>query len=151
MNHKGLSLTGNPVLTQLIIPLPEKSVSVNDTWDFNLESEIKGRQKGNIVVTGQCLLYDIDRSGTSPLATIIINSETKRDVEFNMQSPQGSISGNSTSVTMGTHLVYFDIEKGRITEIVSEENMESSNQMSMGSSNSSNVTKSTTLLFDSSR
>ncbi|OVE80551.1 hypothetical protein BVY01_00030 [bacterium I07] len=148
INQWGLSTTEEPGITPLLIPLPEKPFSINDSWDFNLPSEIKGHQKGNITVTGQCLLYELSGSENST-AVIIVNYESKRDAEFRFQSPQGSISGSSASVSQGTQLVYFDISKGRIVETIREETTESSNETSMGSSNSSSSSKSTIKLINS--
>ena len=78
---------------------------------------------------------------------LIVNSETNRNIEFKMQTSPGSFSGSSVSKGSGTSLVYFEIEKSRIIEIINEETTSSINEMAQGSSSMSSLSKSTIKLI----
>ncbi|MFH1941380.1 MAG: hypothetical protein ABIL68_04690, partial [bacterium] len=143
MQSNGKSATNDPIISPLIVPLPEKTIAVNETWDFEMTAQERGRTTGQTTVKGQCLIYSIEKQGAQNIALIIVNSETKRDMKFNFQTEQGNVSGSSASSATATHLVYFDIDKGRIAEIVSEDKTESMNESSMGSRSTSSSSKST--------
>ena len=147
MTSQGKSTTKEPIMSSLILPLPDKPVAVNATWNFEKISEQKGQRKGKTVIKGQCLLYDVQKEGGKSIALIIVNSETNGNIEFKMQTSQGSFSGSSVSKGSETSLVYFEIEKGRIIEIIKEETTSSINEMSMGSSSMSSSSKSTIKLI----
>lgn len=147
MTPQGNSTTKEPIISQLILPLPDKPVAVNATWNFEKTSEQRGQRKGKTVIKGQCLLYDVQKEGGKSIAIILVNSETNRNIEFKMQTSQGSFSGSSVSKGSGTSLVYFEIEKGRIIESIIEETTSSINEMSQGSSSMSSSSKSTIKLI----
>jgi hypothetical protein len=126
----GKSATAAPVMSPLILTLPEEPVSINSTWSFEKNSEVKGRRQGTTKVTGECLFYGVDTQNGRPVALIIVNFETHSDLSFRFETPQGDFSGTSRSLGKGTGLVYFDIEKGRIIEIIREDQTESVNEMS---------------------
>jgi hypothetical protein len=89
----------------------------------------------------------VQKEGGKSIALIIVNSETNGNIEFKMQTSQGSFSGSSVSKGSETSLVYFDIEKGQIIEIINEETTSSINEMSLGSSSMSSSSKSTIKLI----
>ena len=142
MNPDGRSATKDPIISPYLVPLPEKPITINESWDFEMIVEIKGRSKGQTTVKGKCLLYDVQEEDGKSIALILINSETKMESKFNFETEQGNISGSSSSSGSGTNLVYFDIDKGYITEIIKEEITESVSETSMGSMPRSSSSKS---------
>lgn len=123
-----------------LIPLPEKSVAINDTWEFEITTLHKEQIKGKTTINGHCILYDVQKEDEKNLALIIVSAESKSKCKLNLQGPRGKISGSFTSKGTFTGLVYFDINKGHVTEVIINENHESN----INSSSSSSLTKSST-------
>ena len=84
----------------------------------------------------------------TPIALIIVNSTTAGTSEFKMRRPDQDmeISGTGQSKGATTALVYFDVDKGRITEIVSEETRDSAVETNLFSTTTSMKTTSTVTL-----
>lgn len=139
----GKSTSKDPVIFPFLLPLPDEAVAINDTWDYELTSEQRGRMQGTNNVKGQCLLYDIQKEGDKTIALIIVNTQSKGEGSFNFERDGMEISGSSQSSGAGTSLVYFDVDRGRILEIVAENTRESATESSMFSSNVSSKSKST--------
>ena len=139
----GKLISQNIILPPFIIPLPEKPIKVNETWDFENNIEQKGRRKGKTIIKGQCLLYDIKKEKDKTIALIIVNAESKSEGKFKFRRQQNAISGTFASTGTITNLVYFDVDRGYVTEVVSEEKRESTTQSTMFSQNSKSVSKST--------
>ncbi len=132
--------SGQPI--PFLITLPEKEVSVNDTWDFEIKFDNKGRSKGTTTIKGECLLYDIEKKDSKNIAVIVANSETNSESQFKFQIQERTISGSNVSKSTQYSIVYFDIDKGRIVEIVSEETSESTREsggMTTPSTRKSNI------------
>lgn len=142
-NKFGKSATDESISSSLILPLPEKPVSVNDTWTFKITTKGKGRFKGETVKKGKCLLYDVQKNNGRNVAVFIINYETKGKGKFNVETQGRKFSGTNRRSATSSSLVYFDIDKGRIEEIVTEEESESATESSMFSSNNMSTSKST--------
>jgi len=147
ISPNGNSISKDPPIFPFLIPLPEKPIGANATWDFNIITEQKGRTQGQTTTTGECLLYDFQKVGDQTLAIIIVNSETKSEgkFEFRMEG-RDPIKGTSASSGAATNLIYFNIDKGRIVEVVGEETRESVTESSMFSSDSSSKSKTTVKL-----
>ena len=143
----GKLISQNTILPSFIIPLPEKPIKVNDTWDFENIIEQKGKRKGKTTIKGQCLLYDIKKEKDKTIALIIVNAESKSEGEFKFQLKQNTISGTFASTGTRTNLVYFDVDRGYVTEVVSEEKRESTTESTMFSQNSKLISKSTVKLI----
>jgi hypothetical protein len=126
----GRSTTDNPVMTPFVIPFPDKPVSVNETWDFDETLEHKGRTKGKTNIKGQCLLYEVRNEKGKSLAVIIVNSERHSTISMQNERDGVAFSVNTESSTTGFHLVFFNIDKGIIEEIDSEDTTESAFEMS---------------------
>jgi len=144
----GKSTTNEAVVSTLIIPLPEKPVSINDQWNFNLNSKRKGRFQGETTIRGKCLLYDVQQTEGNNTAVIIINAETKGEGKFRIKTPEREMSGTNKNSGTISSLVYFDIDKGRINEIVTAEASESATEGSAFSSSMIRTSKSTTKLIN---
>ena len=145
----GQSVTDDPVTSPFLLTLPKNPVAVNDTWEFEKNIQRTGRMKSTTRITGQCLLYNIQKQSSPPLALIIVNTQSTGQSEFKFKRPDQNveISGATQSKGSGTSLVYFDIDRGRITEIVSEDKTESMSESSRGSYASSSSSKSTVKLI----
>ncbi len=134
--------------SSFLIPLPQEPVSVNGTWEYEINQEQRGRRQGTSTIKGQCLLYDVQIQPGSTIALIIVNTESTGEGKFNMRGPQGEVSGSFASTGAGTSLVYFDMEKGIIVEVVSEDIRESMTDSSMFSSKSSSKSNTTVKLMN---
>ena len=144
----GKAVSKDPPVSSFLIPLPENAVAVNETWDFEITTEQKGRRQGKTTITGQCLLYDVQKEDNRTLAVIIVNTDSKGEGQFQFQREGGdAISGTFASTGVSTSLVYFDIDKGYIIEVVSEETRESVTESTMFSSKMSSKSKSTVRLI----
>ena len=145
---EGKSLSKDPPpIIPFLFPMPEKAIAVNETWDFTIASEQKGQRQGTTTITGQCLLYDVQKVGDQTLALIIVNADTKIESKFEFQREGGDpISGSSASSVSAQNLVYFDIGKGRIVEVVGEEIRESITESTMFSSDSYTKSKTNVIL-----
>ena len=144
----GESATKDPVVSPLLVPLPEDPVGVNDTWEFDMTVERKGRMSGTTQIQGQCLVYDIQKQGNQTLALIIVNTASEGTGEFKFQRGEGmAVSGSTQTKGAVTSLVYFDVEKGRITEIVTDEKRDTATESTMFSSTMSMKTTSTIKLI----
>lgn len=137
MKPNGQSAGREEIATPIILPLPDEPVAMNETWDFEKNIKRRGRMSGTTRVTGQCLLYDFEEQEGRTVALIIVNSESTGEGQFKFQRPGqvAEISGSTQSKGATTSLVYFDIDAGRITEIVTEETRDSVTESSMFSSN----------------
>ena len=144
----GKTVSKDPPVSSFLIPLPENAVAVNETWDFEITTEQKGRRQGKTIITGQCLLYDVQSEDGRTTAVIIVNADSKGEGQFQFQR-EGSdaISGTFASTGASTSLVYFDIDNGYIIEVVSEETQESVTESTMFSSKMSSKSKSTVRLI----
>ena len=135
------------LLDQVRQALRTRPVGVNDTWEFEKNIERKSRMKGKTHIKGQCLLYDIQKEAGQTLALIIVNTESTGEGEFKFKRQDTEISGSTQTKGVATSLVYFDIDRGRITEIVTEETRYSVTESTMFSSTVSTKTKSTIKLI----
>ncbi len=142
----GKLISQNTILPSFIIPLSEKPIKVNETWDFENTIEQTGRRKGKTTINGQCLLYDIKKEKNKTTALIIVNAEFKSEGEFKSRRQQNTISGTFASTGTSTNLVYFDVDLGYVTEVVSEEKRASTTESTMFSQNSKSTSKSTVKL-----
>jgi hypothetical protein len=133
--------------TAFLIPLPEDPISVNETWDYEINLEQRGRREGKTTIKGECLLYDLQKDNGSTIALIIVNSENTAEGRFNMQGPQGDVSGTFASSGSGTSLIYFDVDKGAVIEVISESVRESMTESTMFSATSSSKSNSTIRLM----
>ncbi len=147
-NKYGKSTTDESIVSPLIIPLPEKPISINDQWNFTITTDRKGRFQAEITITGKCLLYDVQQTKGNNIAVIIVDSKTTGQGKFQIKTQDREISGTNRSSGTGNFLVYFDIDNGRINEIISEEKSESATEGSAFSSNMSRTSKSTTKLIN---
>jgi len=143
----GESVSKDPVASPLLLPLPKDPVSVNDAWEFEKNIENKGRMKGTTHVHGQCLLYDIQKEGDKTRALIIVNTESTGEDQFTFKRQDTEISGSTQRKGATTSLVYFDVDRGRITEIVTEETRDSATESTTFSSTVSTKTKATVKLI----
>ena len=145
----GESTTKNPVVSPLLLPLPEKTVGVNDTWEFDKTVKGTGRMQGTTTIQGACLLYGIEKDGGHTIAVIIVNTGSEGTGEFKFRRPDQDmeISGSSQSIGATTSLVYFNIDRGRIVEILTEESRDTATESSMFSSTMTMKTKSTVELI----
>ena len=146
MDEWGGTLGRNVVASPFILPLPQKPVQVNDTWTFDLVQPLRGRATGENKIKGQCLLYQITQENNRTMAVIIVNTESQSHSEF-----KGNFNGQDFSMTnqssgVGTRLVYFDVDKGRITEIIDESSSETASEGSR-SGNSTRSSKATIRLL----
>jgi len=144
----GKSTSNKAISSPLILPLPEKPVSVNDQWTFNITTERKGRFQGETTISGKCLLYDIQQTDGDNVAVIIVNADIKAQGKFQIKTPDREISGTNRSSGTRSSLVYFNIDKGRINEIVTEEETESTTEGTAFSTNMLRTAKYTTKLID---
>ncbi|MFO7890302.1 MAG: hypothetical protein R6V04_08165 [bacterium] len=147
-NKYGKSTTDKAIASPLILPLPEKPVSINDQWDFSITTERKGRFQGETAITGKCLVYDIQQNKGDNIAVIIVNAEISGQGKFNIKTQEREISGTNRSSGIRSSLIYFNIDKGRIDEIVTEEETESATEGSAFSTNMIRTSKSTTKLVN---
>lgn len=143
INPNGQFVSKEQIISPFLFPLPESPIPKNGTWEYQIQTESQGRRPASTISRGQCLLYDVDTGSGKNIAIIIVNSETKRNSEFSISTPEGDMRGSSAMTTNGTYLVYFDIDAGHIIETVTDESSESANESSRGSSSSSSVSKST--------
>ncbi len=149
-----IAKTGKPVskdasFSPFLLPLPDHPVSVNASWNFELTSEQKGRRRGTTTVKGQCLLYDLQKEAGQTLALIIVNAESTGQGKFQMKRQEMNVSGTFASSGKITSLVYFDVDKGRIVEVVSDETRESMTESSAFSSKITSKSKTTIKLMTS--
>ena len=147
MTKTGKSATKDPVVSPFILPLPDKPISVNETWDFNLTVKMKGRAKGETNIKGQCLLYEVRKNKNKNVAVIIVNLERLSNTSMKGEQNGTAFSVTTQSSTTGFNLVFFNIDKGVIEEINSEETTERAFEMSGTSNVSSQSTKQTIKLL----
>ena len=119
MNKFGKSTTQEPVTSPFILELPENPVGVNDTWSYSYSRNLTGRAPGKMDVSIQCMIYDIQNN----TAIILANKTSKTDIQFSGEFGDRSFSMNTHRRGDSTSLIYFDIEKGRIKEIMDDENI----------------------------
>jgi hypothetical protein len=143
----GRAVSGEDPLSPVLIILPENEIGINENWNFEVTTEQMGRRQGRTTVMGQCLLYDVQEENGRRLAVIIVSIESQSEGQFQFQ-PQGRepVSGTFASNSTGTNLVYFDIDRGRIVEVVSEETRESNTESTMSSRRTLSKSNSTVTL-----
>ncbi len=144
----GKSTSNKAISSSLILPLPEKPVSVNDQWTFNITTERKGRFQGETTISGKCLFYDVQLNEDDNIAVIIVNADITGQGKFQIRTQEREISGTNRSSGTRSSLVYFNIDKGKINEIVTEEETESATEGSAFSSRMIRTSKSTTRLVN---
>jgi len=142
IHNNGKSADKASIMSPFILTLPDKPVRVNDVWEFNKTHEIKGRRKGTTQVSGQCTLYDIIESNGKSTARIIVNYELDQEMQFSFAVGENTIKGSNKTHTGGFSLVYFDIDRGIVCEVITEETSESVNESPTGSMQMSRFTKS---------
>ncbi|MCD6117585.1 hypothetical protein J7K93_11255 [bacterium] len=146
-DQSGHSNSDNPPLSLLFLNLPKKPVAVNDEWNYELHSVKRGRRSGKTNLKAKCTLYSIDKENGDDIAVIIVNTETKSTGKFSFKRQNMKTSGTFASSGTGTSIVYFNITKGYVREVVTEDNSESSTESSAFSSSASSKTRSTTKLI----
>ncbi len=148
----GKAVSGEEPLSPVLLILPEQDISINESWNFEVTTEQTGRRQGQTTVMGQCLLYDVQEENGRRLAVIIVSIESQSEGQFQFQ-PQGRepVSGTFASTSKGTNLVYFDIDRGRIVEVVSEETRESNTESTMSSGRTLSKSNSTVTLVSESK
>ena len=146
ITNTGMPVSTDAIVSPLLIPMPENPVAINGTWDFEINTEQTGRRQGKTTVKGQCLLYDIEREGNQTVATIVVTAETVSEGQFNFQSQRGPVSGTYASSGTNDSIVYFDIERGRIIEIASEDTRDSVTESTMFSRSSKTKSKTTIIM-----
>ena len=137
MNEWGKSKSKNDIILPFILPLPEHAVKVNDIWTFDLTKKLKGRAKGEQQVKGQCQIYQIKEENGIQVAVIIVNTESHSNSTF-----KGNFNGRDVSVTTATsalaqQLVYFDVNHGRVIEVIGEGSAESTSEGTQSGSRNS--------------
>jgi hypothetical protein len=142
MSSNGKSAGKEPVMSSFLVPLPDNPVGVNSVWEFSKVQEHKGRSKGITKVTGQCTLYDVMKSDGKSIARIIVNYQINQEMAFSVTMGENTIKGANNTHTGGFSLVYFDIDRGVVTEVVTEETSESVNESPQGSMQMSRFSKS---------
>ena len=147
-NKFGKSTATKSIISPFILPLPENPVSVNDQWNFNITDEKKGRMQGETTISGKCLFYDVQQNEGDNIAVIIVNADITGQGKFNIKMQEREISGTTRSSGTRSSLVYFNIDNGRINEIVTEEETESATEGSAFSTNMIRTSKSTTKLVN---
>lgn len=129
LNVYGRSVSKDPVTSPLILPLPEEPVAVNESWNFEYTVELRGRARGQTAVSGQCLLYNVEKQNGDEIALIIVTGETRGTREMQGEAGGVSFSSRSESSGSGTRLVYFNVTQGYIQEIYGEEEEETASDM----------------------
>jgi len=143
----GHSDSENPPLSLLFLHLPDKPIGINEEWDYELHAKRKGRRSGETNLKGKCILYSVEKQDGDDVAVIIVNTETKSTGKFSFKRQNVETSGTFASSGKGTALVYFNLTKGLVQEIVAEDNSESSTESSAFSSSTVSKSKSTTTLI----
>ena len=143
----GRAVSGEEPLSPVLLILPEQDISTNEHWNFEVISEQTGRRQGRTTVMGQCLLYNVQEENGQRLAVIIVSIESQSQGQFQFQPPgREPVSGTFASTSVGTNLVYFDIDRGRIVEVVSEETRESNTESTMFTGRTLSKSNSTVML-----
>ena len=143
----GRAVSGEDPLSPVLIILPENEISMNENWNFEVTTEQTGRRQGRTTVMGQCVLYDVQEENGRRLAVIIVSIESQSQGQFQFQPPgREPVSGTFASTSVGTNLVYFDIDRGRIVEVVSEETRESNTESTMFTGRTLSKSNSTVML-----
>ncbi len=107
----------------VVFPLPEKPVTMNDIWNFDIETRSKknGTCRGRI--TGEGIVYNLYVNNDTTLMTIILNTQTDIKGKFKFREIHLRLSGEYTITETATHIVYFNVTAGRVERIVSENNI----------------------------
>jgi len=147
IDSRGKSDSENPPQNLFFLQLPENPVSVNDEWDYEIHGKTKGRRAGETTVKVHCMLYGVEKQGKDDVAIIIVNTDSKSTGQFSFKRQDMSVKGTFASSGKGSALVYFNITKGIIQEIVAENNAESSTESSAFSSNMISKSKVSTKLI----
>ncbi len=151
----GKPTSQNTTPSPLFIVLPDKPVAVNGTWNYNTTITMQGNQQGTMQIQSQALLYSVEKINNKSVANILVTSKstTVGKLSFGGQGGQGQagqtqqISGSFSSSSEGTSLIQFDIDQGRIIEIVTEQTSNSSMESTMFSTNTTSVSSSTITLL----
>ncbi len=143
INANGKLVAQNTVPSPLFIVLPDNPVAINDTWNYETTVAIEGRQTGTMEIQSQGLLYDVADVGGSKVASILVTSVSSTAGELSMGGGDMQMSGVFSNASEGTSLVQFDIDNGRILEIVTEQMNNSAMESSMFSTNTTSVSQST--------
>ncbi|MBN2030792.1 hypothetical protein JW824_11165 [bacterium] len=143
INTNGKPIAQNTVPSPLFVVLPDKPVAINDTWNYETTIAMEGRQTGTMKVQSQALLYDVADVGDSKVAMILVTSVSTSEGELSMGGGDQQMTGAFSNASEGTSLVQFDINKGRILEIVTEQTNNSAVESSMFSTNTTSVSQST--------
>jgi len=146
MDSHGKSTGREDLISPFILPLPDHPVNVNDIWHFELTKKLTGRAKGEQTVKGQCQIYQITEENGQQTAVIIVNTESHTNTAF-----KGNFNGRDFSMTNVTaavsqKIVFFDVDKGRVKEVVGEGSSESTSEGTQSGTRSS-VSKSTIRLI----
>ncbi len=144
-DQAGYSAKDTPVTSSFFIPLPLKPVGENDTWEFQYTKKHTGQAKGETSVKGSCLLYGFEKRGADKIAIIIINSKTKSSTEMKLNINGQKMSINSNTAGKEMQLVYFNVNKGRILEIVKDGSSEMNSETPMGGSGNTIINNKTTI------
>lgn len=108
-------------LAPLFIPLPPKPVILNETWEFNILVKTRGLRQSEIVYTGHCLLYEIKMYAGDTIATIIVTASTESKGKYNYKQYYKTDDLNFTILGTLTQIVYFNIDKGYVQQMISEQ------------------------------
>lgn len=114
LTESGAPLQSNKGLPPFVIPLSEKPVSENASWDFETRMEFNKPFSGKKNTTGHCFLFGIVRENNRPLAVLMFRMETRLLKKWKLMEPFQSI--NFVLEENWTHegAAYLDTEGGRM-------------------------------------
>ena len=108
-------------LTPFCIPLPLKPVRLNETWEFNQSIRTRGVRESEIVYQGHCILYDIQKKAGQTIAVIVVNASTESQGKYKYKEFYNAEDLSFTALGTLTQIAYFNIDKGCMQELISEQ------------------------------
>lgn len=144
---EGKPAAQNTTPSPLFIVLPDKPIAVNGTWNYETTIQMQGRQQGTMHIESQGFLYGVDKINNRSVATILVTSVSTTEGQLSMGGGEQQMTGSFSSSSEGTSFVQFDIDNGRIIEIVTDQTSNSAMETSMFSTNTTSVSQSTTELL----
>ena len=117
----GIHQKRSSFLTPFCIPLPSKPIQLNGTWEFNQSIRTRGVRKSEIRYQGHCILYDIQKKAGETIAVIVINASTESQGEYKYKAFYNAKDLAFTAIGTSTQIAYFNIDKGCIQELISEQ------------------------------
>lgn len=122
-SDRGKFVNKKALCLPIIFPLPEKPVSMNDIWNFEIEARYKenGTCQGKII--GEGIVYDLQESDDITTIILILNTQTNIKGNFKFREIHLRLSGKYKITESATHIVYFNVISGRVEKIISENNI----------------------------